>query len=200
MTKFVVRRLVWTIPVLLLVILMAVDRRRHHTARPQGAHLVVHERDERRHHHGGAAPLAAGDQGRDLVAERLAGAGGKQHHGVAPGDQRVDRLALPRPVLEVTEHLAQDARRVQPRREDRLHPAFLPPTSDVGRRRRARCALRKLYGQSPPPALEKANQAERPSFRAQCDFAMIFQHAFELAPLPIAFLARLMASPYFFME
>ena len=45
----------------------------------QRLHLVAHERDQRRHHQAHAGP----DQGRDLVADALAAAGGQAHDGAA---------------------------------------------------------------------------------------------------------------------
>ncbi len=54
------------------------------------AHLILHQRDERRHHH----PDAGAQHGGDLIAERLAAAGGHQHKGVAPRRHLRDDLFL----------------------------------------------------------------------------------------------------------
>ena len=57
----------------------------------QRRHLIGHQRDQRRDHHPGAGT----QQGRDLVAQRLAAAGRHEHEGIAPaGDGVDDRLLL----------------------------------------------------------------------------------------------------------
>ena len=57
---------------------------------PETVHLVFHQGDEGRDHQG--EPLEA--QGRELVAQRLAAAGGHQHQGVALGEHFGDDLFL----------------------------------------------------------------------------------------------------------
>jgi hypothetical protein len=57
---------------------------------PQRRHLVLHQGDERRDDDGRARP----QQGRDLVAQRLAAAGGHQHQRVAAGGDPVDDRRL----------------------------------------------------------------------------------------------------------
>ena len=52
--------------------------------------LVLHQRDERRDHDGDAGE----DHGRELVAQRFAGARGHDDHGVAPAGDRSDDLLL----------------------------------------------------------------------------------------------------------
>ena len=69
--------------------------------------LVLHERDERRHDQ----RRATQDPGRDLVGERLPGAGRHDAHAVPAGQHRVDDGLLARPELTVAEHLAQDLAR-----------------------------------------------------------------------------------------
>ena len=71
--------------------------------RPQRVDLVLHQRDERRDDDAGAGP----DHGRQLVAERLAAAGGHEHEGVAAGDEVVDDLLLVLAVLGEAEDVAQ---------------------------------------------------------------------------------------------
>jgi hypothetical protein len=66
-------------------------------------HLILHQRHERRHDE----REVGAHQRRQLVAERLAGARRHDHQHVAPGDRRLDRLALPRPERGEAEHLAQ---------------------------------------------------------------------------------------------
>ncbi len=71
--------------------------------RPQRVDLVLHERDERRDDDAGARP----DHGRQLVAQRLAAAGGHEHERVAAGHEMVDDLLLVLAVLGEAEDLAQ---------------------------------------------------------------------------------------------
>ena len=71
--------------------------------RQQRVHLVLHQRDERRDDDAGAGA----DHGGQLVAERLAAAGGHEHERVTAGDQVVDDLLLVRAVLGEAEDLAQ---------------------------------------------------------------------------------------------
>jgi len=66
--------------------------------------LVLHQRDQRRHHHAGTG---AHDR-RDLVAQRLAAAGGHQHQRVATVDQVADDLLLVAAEFPIAEHPAQD--------------------------------------------------------------------------------------------
>ena len=51
----------------------------------QPRHLIRHERDQRRNYHRESTGLVVAGQGRDLVAERLAGAGGQNAQDVLPG-------------------------------------------------------------------------------------------------------------------
>jgi len=61
-----------------------------HTVGAQRIDLVLHQRDQRRDHNADAAPM----QRRNLVAQRLASAGGHQHKGIAPFQQAFDDLLL----------------------------------------------------------------------------------------------------------
>jgi hypothetical protein len=74
----------------------------------QRAHLVVHQRDERRHHHADALPGALARDGRHLVAQRLAAAGGHEHERVAAGDDVLDDLGLRAAEVLVAEHFVED--------------------------------------------------------------------------------------------
>ena len=71
--------------------------------RLQRVDLVLHQRDERRDDDAGAGA----HERRQLVAERLAAAGGHEHEGVAAGDEVLDDLLLVRPVLAKAEDVAQ---------------------------------------------------------------------------------------------
>ena len=57
----------------------------------KGLGLILHQRYQRRHHHG--AP-AVGEQGRNLIAQRLAAPGGHQHHRVAASGHSLYNLVL----------------------------------------------------------------------------------------------------------
>src|SRR3954465_5419903 len=70
----------------------AVDRRPLHPALLELVGLVFHQCDQRRDHDRGTAHL----QRRQLVAERLAGAGRHDGERVAPGEHAFDDLALTR--------------------------------------------------------------------------------------------------------
>ena len=60
----------------------------------QRADLVVHQRDQRRNNHCDALPrLLAGD-GRNLVTQAFAAAGGHQHQRVATGHHMADDVVL----------------------------------------------------------------------------------------------------------
>ena len=74
----------------------------------QRADLVVHQGDQRRHHDGDAVAGALARDGRDLVAQRLAAAGGHQHQGVAAGDDVVDDGRLRTAELLVAEDVVED--------------------------------------------------------------------------------------------
>ena len=66
----------------------------------EARHLVRHECDERRDHHGESSGLVVARQGRDLVAERLAGAGGQNSENMLSRHRRLDDGPLHRaPVL-----------------------------------------------------------------------------------------------------
>ena len=56
----------------------------------ESRHLVGHERDQRRNHHGQGAGLVVAGERRQLVAERLARAGGQDAEHVLPGHGRLD--------------------------------------------------------------------------------------------------------------
>ncbi len=57
-----------------------------HPVLDQRGHLVLHQRDERRDHDGGAGA----QQGRDLIAQRFAAAGGHQHQRVSAARHVLD--------------------------------------------------------------------------------------------------------------
>ena len=67
-----------------------IEERGLHAGLVQRADLVVHQRDQRRDHDRHAVAGALARDGRDLVAQRLAAAGGHQHQRVAAGDDMVD--------------------------------------------------------------------------------------------------------------
>ena len=59
-------------------------------------HLIRHERDQGRNHHRESASLVVAGQGRDLIAERLAGTGGQNPQNVLSGHCRLDDQLLHR--------------------------------------------------------------------------------------------------------
>ncbi len=77
--------------------------RRLHPVGLQCIHLVFHQRDQRRHHDSDSRPV----QGRQLVAQRLAAAGGHQHEGIAAADEVLDDVPLVGAETVETEHPAQ---------------------------------------------------------------------------------------------
>ncbi len=79
-----------------------------HAVGAQRVDLVFHQRDERRDDDADAGP----QQRRDLVAERLAAAGGHEHEGVAAGDDVLDDLELVGAILAKAEDRVQDGGRV----------------------------------------------------------------------------------------
>jgi hypothetical protein len=73
----------------------------------QRADLVVHQRNQRRHHHRDAPAELLAHDGRHLVAQALATAGGHQHQRVAAGDHVVDDGRLLAAEGRVAEHVLQ---------------------------------------------------------------------------------------------
>jgi hypothetical protein len=82
-----------------------VDRPRLHVQLGQLVRLVLHQCDERRHHD--CRPRQV--QGRQLVAQRLAGAGRHDCDSVAPLDDRLDDFALPGSELGQPERAVHEA-------------------------------------------------------------------------------------------
>ena len=78
----------------------------------QRADLVVHQRDQRAHHHRDAAALALAHDGRHLVAQALAAAGGHQHQCIAAADHVLDDGRLFAAEGRVAEDFVQDGQRV----------------------------------------------------------------------------------------
>ncbi len=81
-----------------------VERFRAHALLAQRLHLVAHQGDQRRDDDPHPMPAERWH----LVADRLAGAGGKQHDGVPAGDDVVDDIALLPTEFGVAEDLVQD--------------------------------------------------------------------------------------------
>ena len=71
-----------------------------HSGLQQGVHLILHQRDERRDDDRDAVT----QQGGDLVAQRLAAAGGHDHQGVAVAGHVIDDRFLFAPKRVVSEH------------------------------------------------------------------------------------------------
>ncbi len=69
----------------------------------EGVHLILHQRDQRRHHDADAVA----QQGRNLVAQRLAAAGGHQHQRIAPAGHMLDDGLLRAAKGGVAEGVAQ---------------------------------------------------------------------------------------------
>ena len=72
-----------------------------HPGLAQGGHLVVHQGDQGRDHHAGAGAA----EGRDLITEGFAAAGGHQHQGRTAGHHMADDLRLGAPKGAIAEHL-----------------------------------------------------------------------------------------------
>ena len=89
---------------------LAIQRGVEHSGADAGflerRHLVLHECDQWRDDH--AASVA--QQGRDLVAKRLAAAGRHQHQGIATGSHVVDNVRLAIAECRVAEYPAQDGK------------------------------------------------------------------------------------------
>jgi hypothetical protein len=86
------------------VVLAGMDAGGAHAGFLQRRHLVLHQGDQRRDDDGGARP----QQGRDLVAQRLAAARGHQHQGVAAGRDVLDDLRLPAAEGGIAEGVVED--------------------------------------------------------------------------------------------
>jgi hypothetical protein len=84
-----------------------VEKRRTHAELCQRGHLILHQGDQRRHHDARARP----HQRRELVAQRLAAAGGHQHQRIAARHDVVDHGLLAVAERRVAEGLAQDIAR-----------------------------------------------------------------------------------------
>src|SRR5690606_25755393 len=82
----------------------AVEERGAHPQDLQRLDLVFHQRDERRYHHRRARP----QDGRHLVAQRLAPAGRHEYQRVVAIQHGLDDRALLAPELLVAEHAPQD--------------------------------------------------------------------------------------------
>ena len=108
--------------------------------------LVRHERDEGRDHHREGARLVVAGEGRDLVAERLAGAGGEDPEDVLAGHRRLDDRLLHRATV-VARRLGTETLEAEP--AGQLPPGVVPFP--------APCAAGIVAGGVPQPA----NQAPR---------------------------------------
>ena len=75
-----------------------------HTGLAQGRHLVVHQGDQGRDHHAGARAA----EGRDLITEGFAAAGGHQHQGRATAHHMANDLGLGAAKGAIAEHLSED--------------------------------------------------------------------------------------------
>jgi hypothetical protein len=91
-------------PLPLAEVLRRVEEPRAHAQRGERVDLVLHQRDQRRDDHPDPWP----DEGGDLVAQRLAAAGGHEHERIAARDDVLDDLLLTGPERVVTEHPVQD--------------------------------------------------------------------------------------------
>ncbi len=74
----------------------------------QRADLVVHQRDQGRHHDRDAMSGALSGDRRNLIAQRLAAAGGHQHQRVAAADHVIDDRGLRAAKLLVAEDVVED--------------------------------------------------------------------------------------------
>ncbi len=129
---------------------------RSHAELAQRRHLIGHERDQRRHHD---ADTVAQHR-RNLVAQRLAAAGGHQHEAVPPRHHRVDDLGLTpaecRIAVNALEHCQGGlGHRIRIIAGKRPHSVPDPPVRRVaGPPRAARAA--GLPGLRPPASLSLA--------------------------------------------
>ena len=89
-----------------------VEKGRRHARLVQRTHLVVHQRDQRRHHHRHAAARTLPRNRGNLVAQRLAAAGGHQHQRVASAGDVLDDGVLMAAELGIAEDLAKDLRQL----------------------------------------------------------------------------------------
>ena len=134
-------------------VLLGVDER-HPVAQPARAErldLVLHERHKRRDHDG----EVVAQQRRELVAERLARAGGHHHEHVAAGERGLARLALPGAKLREAEQ------RVEWRRKIHSQVTLAPHPAGVGALlRRCHARARTVARQPNDPAPPAHNGAE----------------------------------------
>ena len=82
----------------------------------EARHLIRHERHQGRDHHGQGAGLVIAGQGRDLVAQRLAGTRGQDAEHALPGHRRLDDGALHGPAVAVL-RLRAEVGEAEPARE-----------------------------------------------------------------------------------
>ena len=87
-----------------------IERRCGHAGLFQRLHLVAHQGDQRRNNDTDAGPANR----RDLVAHRLAGTSGKQHHSVAALGHMLDHIGLLPAKRLVPENIAQHRKRAGP--------------------------------------------------------------------------------------
>ena len=86
----------------------------------QRTHLVVHQRNQRRHHDGDAQPGLLARNGRNLVTQAFATAGGHQHQRVAPRHHMADDGLLWPAKTGVAKNLLQNGRDRQNRGRGRV--------------------------------------------------------------------------------
>ena len=80
----------------------------------QPRHLIRHERDQGRNHHGECAGFVVAGQGRNLVAERLASAGGQNCQNVLPGHCRLNDGLLHRLLFVLVLRLRPEVVKAEP--------------------------------------------------------------------------------------
>ena len=85
-----------------------IEEGRMHAGFFQRTHLVVHQGDQRAHHHRHAMAAAVPHDGRHLIAQALAAAGGHQHQRVAAGRHMLDDVALHAAERGVAEYLVEN--------------------------------------------------------------------------------------------
>ena len=92
----------------LVVAQRGVEKCRAHPRLVQGADLVVHQCDQGRHHNRHPTPLLLAHDGRHLVAQAFAAAGGHQHQRIAAANHMFNDGLLGASELFVTEDVLQD--------------------------------------------------------------------------------------------
>ena len=130
-------------------------------ARLQPRHLICHERDQGRDHHREGAGLVVARQRRNLVAQRLAGAGGENTEDVLPGHRRLDDGPLHGFARIPVRRFRTEVLEAEPAGELLARMVPVPaPARTRDRRRRCRAGFEPA---APPPGTGGGPTAASPS-------------------------------------